>query len=91
MKNGYARIQILPKLVRLRFEQIREGDFDLLRDKLYHEIPHIWWNSKIRWMETPMPQLNKMLDFCYRELGVGHVKIDNDASINHSTQLPIIF
>ena len=84
MKNRYARIQILPNSIHLRFEQIdtpsRRGAFDLLRDKLYHEIPQTRWNQRIRWLVIPVSKLNDVLNFCYRELGVGHVRIENHAT-----------
>ena len=93
VKNGYARIKILPNAVQLRFEQIdfsgRSNAYDLLRDKLYHEIPEIQWDRRIRWMVLPANQLNKVLDFCYRELGVGRVRIESNRSPKRSTQLPL--
>ncbi len=93
MKNGYARIKILPNTVQLRFEQIdfsgRSNAFDLLRDKLYHEIPEARWDKQIRWMVLPANRLNKALDFCYQELGVGRVRIERGYLAKDPTQLPL--
>ena len=95
MKKGYARIKILPNSVHLRFEQIdsptKEGAFDLLRDKLYHEIPQARWDQHIRWMIIPLSKLNDVFNFCYRELGVGHVSIENHTVPNQSQQLQLRF
>lgn len=95
MENGYARIRITQKSVQLRFEQIdspyKQGSFDLLRDKLYHEIPDTRWDNQIRWMVMPYKRLSKVLDFCYRELGVGCVKIENDHTDGKTSQLPLRF
>lgn len=95
MKNGYARVKILSNAVHLRFEQIdipgKSGTFDLLRDKLYHEILQARWDQRIRWMIIPLSKLNAVFNFCYRELGVGYVRIENHTAQGHSHQPPLRF
>lgn len=94
-KKAYVRVKILSNSIQLRFEQIdspkQPRSFDLLRDRLYQEIPNAKWNKQIRWMVIPLDQLNNVLDFCYREFGSGQVKIENKRVSRPSTQMPFRF
>jgi hypothetical protein len=92
---GYARVKILSNSVHLRFERIDQsgasGAFDALRDKLYHEIPEAKWDHSVRWMTMPRGKLNQALGFCYRELGVGRVKIEDHHASEGNRQPPLGF
>jgi hypothetical protein len=93
--KGYARIKISDNSVLVRFEQIdppgTQGVFDKLRDRLYQEIPLIKWDHDIRWLVAPYHELNRVLNFCYREFGVGHVKIEGVGNIEHLKEFPLRF
>jgi hypothetical protein len=92
--NGFARIQVFPNKILVRFEQVdcrrSKIAFNQLLDRFYHNVPSAKWNQSIRWMVVPRYSYAALFDFCFEEFGPENVRITHKGSKKKATiQLPL--
>lgn len=89
---GYARVTINRLHIWVRFERIGQGSkFNVLLDAFRASFPLADWDEYHRAWRLPMEQLERVIQFCHRNLGAGSIKVQQyDTIISSLRQLSFL-